>query len=388
MLWARKSISVVLLILACASVMHANSNVVRCTAGSPRWQGKARKFKLVLESSAPAGECRLSLSRESKEVFATQAKIIDLQAIDVDLNLDNQPDLAFQTGPSGGCCWTLHVLALGEVPEPVGEISNGFPFVVRRENDGWSPEFWSQDDLFADGFDGLNKSELTNLPFLVIQWDGAKPLYVASRFAIKGQSADKIELQLTKEQLAAFRQSDGRLEGSSPEIQQLRKTKTAILAIVLSDLYSSVDDPAWKKLEELWPPSDIPRIRALLAERLARGLRSRLTQLPVLINPNCPYANDQVRRVGAKVSPPSPQDMPEPEYSKEAKAANYEGTVVLWVVISGDGCVSKLRVQRPLGMGLDQKAIEAVRTWKFKPARQSGTPVSVEANIEVRFRVH
>ena len=79
---------------------------------------------------------------------------------------------------------------------------------------------------------------------------------------------------------------------------------------------------------------------------------------------------------------------PDPEYSQEARQAKYQGTVVLWVVIGADGRPKQIRVQRTLGMGLDEKAIDAVRKWRFQPAEKNGQPVAVQVNIEVNFRLY
>lgn len=93
-------------------------------------------------------------------------------------------------------------------------------------------------------------------------------------------------------------------------------------------------------------------------------------------------------RVGGGVSAPRGVFMPDPEYSEEARKAKYQGTVVLWVVVGPDGRTHEVRVQRSLGMGLDEKAIEAVRTWKFDPAKKDGKPVAVQINVEVNFRLY
>lgn len=93
-------------------------------------------------------------------------------------------------------------------------------------------------------------------------------------------------------------------------------------------------------------------------------------------------------RVGGGVSAPRALYSPDPEYSEEARKAKYQGTVVLWVVVGPDGRPRDIRVQRTLGMGLDEKAIEAVRTWKFEPARKDGQPVAVQINVEVNFRLY
>ena len=93
-------------------------------------------------------------------------------------------------------------------------------------------------------------------------------------------------------------------------------------------------------------------------------------------------------RVGGGVSAPRAIYSPDPEYSEEARKAKYQGTVVLYVVVGADGRPHDLRVTRSLGLGLDEKAIEAVRTWKFDPAKKDGQAVAVQVNIEVNFRLY
>jgi len=93
-------------------------------------------------------------------------------------------------------------------------------------------------------------------------------------------------------------------------------------------------------------------------------------------------------RVGGGVSAPRVLYSPDPEYSEEARRAKYQGSVVLWIVVGPDGRVRDVRVQRTLGLGLDEKAIEAVRKWRFEPATKNGQPVAVQVNVEVNFRLY
>jgi periplasmic protein TonB len=95
-----------------------------------------------------------------------------------------------------------------------------------------------------------------------------------------------------------------------------------------------------------------------------------------------------VYRVGGGVSAPRPIYDPDPEYSEEARHAKYQGTVLLWVIVGQDGRPRDIRVQRSLGMGLDEKAIAAVQNWKFEPSMKDGRPVAVQVNIEVTFRLY
>jgi TonB family protein len=94
-----------------------------------------------------------------------------------------------------------------------------------------------------------------------------------------------------------------------------------------------------------------------------------------------------VYRIGGGVSAPIPIFKPEPEYSEEARKAKFQGAVLLAIVILPDGTTSNIRVIRPLGLGLDEKAIEAVQKWRFRPSMKDGKPVAVTANVEVNFRL-
>ena len=93
-------------------------------------------------------------------------------------------------------------------------------------------------------------------------------------------------------------------------------------------------------------------------------------------------------RVGGGVSAPRAIYDPDPEYSEEARRAKYQGTVLLWVIVGPDGRPRDIRVQRSLGMGLDEKAVEAVRQWRFEPSTKDGHAVAVQVNIEVNFRLY
>jgi len=95
-----------------------------------------------------------------------------------------------------------------------------------------------------------------------------------------------------------------------------------------------------------------------------------------------------VFRVGGGVSAPRALNTPDPEYSEEARKAKYQGTVVLWLIVDQNGRPRDVKVARSLGMGLDEKAIEAVRKWTFEPAQKDGKPVAVQINVEVNFRLY
>jgi protein TonB len=76
-----------------------------------------------------------------------------------------------------------------------------------------------------------------------------------------------------------------------------------------------------------------------------------------------------------------------PEYTDEARRRSLTGDVVLEIVVKSDGRVGAVRIVQGLGAGLDQRAVDAVRQWRFSPARRFGTPVDVLVEVAVEFRL-
>lgn len=112
--------------------------------------------------------------------------------------------------------------------------------------------------------------------------------------------------------------------------------------------------------------------------------------LPFPTKPNTPVeaqiGNGEILHAGQGVKPPKVTYSPDPEFSDAARAAKLQGIVVLSAVIGADGAQRDVWVVKKLGMGLDQKAIETVRRWKFDPATKDGKPVTSIINIEINFR--
>jgi TonB family protein len=98
-------------------------------------------------------------------------------------------------------------------------------------------------------------------------------------------------------------------------------------------------------------------------------------------------ATPGVYRVGSGVTAPALLYKMEPLYTEEARAAKYQGTVVLYVEIGPDGLAHNIQVANGIGLGLDEEAVAAVSLWKFKPGTKDGQPVTVAATIEVNFRL-
>lgn len=95
-----------------------------------------------------------------------------------------------------------------------------------------------------------------------------------------------------------------------------------------------------------------------------------------------------VYRVGGGISAPTAVSSPDPAYTEEARRAKKQGTCTLWLIVDSAGHPRDIRVVRGLGFGLDEKAVEAVKQWRFNPALKDGKPVDVQISVEVEFHLY
>jgi periplasmic protein TonB len=93
-------------------------------------------------------------------------------------------------------------------------------------------------------------------------------------------------------------------------------------------------------------------------------------------------------RPGRGVTAPRVIYQTDPEFSEEARKAKYQGTCVLGLIVDANGRPTNIHIINALGMGLDEKAIESVRNWKFEPGQKDGHPVAVEIAVEVDFHLY
>lgn len=101
-----------------------------------------------------------------------------------------------------------------------------------------------------------------------------------------------------------------------------------------------------------------------------------------------PGAGNGIYMPGGDVSAPTPIVTPEAEFSDEARRAKFQGVCEIMLIVDAQGNPQNPRVVRALGMGLDEKALEAVMRYRFKPARRAGKPVPVWITVAVNFRLY
>lgn len=95
----------------------------------------------------------------------------------------------------------------------------------------------------------------------------------------------------------------------------------------------------------------------------------------------------QVFRAGDGVMPPRVLERTAPEYTEEARQAKLEGSVGLRLIVNAEGAPEGIYVNRPLGLGLDNEAVEAVRNWRFAPGMKDGKTVPVLTTVDVPFHL-
>lgn len=117
------------------------------------------------------------------------------------------------------------------------------------------------------------------------------------------------------------------------------------------------------RLEQQAGAARAPRLRQL------EGTRIELAAVPLSEVGRAPELIEQV----------------EPDYSEEGRIGRSQGTVAIRVEIDETGVPRNLQVVRTLGLGLDENALEAVRQWRFRPARQNGRPVACRVTYEINF---
>ncbi len=152
----------------------------------------------------------------------------------------------------------------------------------------------------------------------------------------------------------------------------------------------------YRRVVDLWeqPPSLetalAKRGLAIIAQKRGEAKGEALPEIPMpTVEGSLPAGGlvSGTYRPGGGVTAPTLVSKVEPQYSREARLLKWQGMTTLAVVVEGDGSVHEAQVRKPLGLGLDAKAVEAIRQWRFQPGMKDGAPVRIQAMVEFNFRL-
>ncbi len=148
----------------------------------------------------------------------------------------------------------------------------------------------------------------------------------------------------------------------------------------------SLDAVAWNAIQGTSPfPSQIPNSPS---KSLKLRFYFEYSREPNEHRPFCAEIPKGVYRAGGPVKSPRVLSQPDPEYSDEARKKKRQGAVSLRVIVGTDGLPSDVCILKAAGSGLDEKAIEAMKAWRFEPGTKDGLPVPVVMSIGTAFRLY
>lgn len=156
----------------------------------------------------------------------------------------------------------------------------------------------------------------------------------------------------------------------------------------------SLDAAAWQAMSSAAPFPRLPDAyqEKALTIRMHFGYDQPASpQAPFCDGPNWgahPTGDSVLHQVGHGVTAPKAIYSPNPEYSEQARKAKYISAAWIAGTVDSQGAFTDLCLAQAAGSGLDEKAMEAVRTWKFEPATLQGQPVAVRIVVEVDFRLY
>lgn len=371
----------------------AQSHKVLCTNGN-------RGFSATLgsgvgvdigpqKSSGLAGRtCAASLTWNGDKLTIVQ------DAYEADLDMFGSelegvgPVAAFQVKASAAqCCRDYLLYSLKDAPHFVRKIQGGF-FNARDTNLDGRIEIWAEDSASIDSFDGLFSTQLEFPPLLVLRFEKGRLLDVTPEFASYFDSVvATVQAQIDENVQQAFKNTDGRPQFSVADAQKfgaLQRVKAQALEIVWAYLYSGREQQAWAALAQMWPASDVERIRAIIINARKNGILAQVDgQSTSAIRKKKIHIFD-----AAGVHKPVPIMMWTPEVGAMMNSRLITCNVTAWLLIDSAGKVYSVTPTNVKTLRDDncRVLIDTAKQWRFVPATVHGHPVASEIELRISLK--
>jgi hypothetical protein len=358
--------------------------------------------------------CVAKLDWEKQDLLAEpDAWQVDVDAMGIDLGLGS-PVVAFQTKATDlDRIQKYEIYSLKKPPKQLRTINGGASYGAADTDLDGRIEIWTNDAGAVNGFENIPLSALDFPPTIVLRFEQKKLIDVSSEFASDyDRQIAAVRAQLDPQQLSEFKRSDGALLTKSyvpmDQLHRLITTKTKVLEIVWSYLYSAREQQAWNALADMWPAADFDRIRAAILLAQAHGIRSQVDGISHLSRPS-PFKkkhaiiydriSDTDSEQGNPLSwgyapgasgPGKGEHLFEPDIGPvqillrrpppaDASSAALGKEVVVNLVIDAAG---KVRSAQEEGKP-EKDLMDATADWKFIPAFKDGRPVASRVRLGI-----
>jgi hypothetical protein len=330
--------------------------------------------------------CAARLSSEKQElIVAADAVQVDLDTFGVDLGY-GVPVAAFQIKESASdCCMDYQIYSLEKPPRLLRVIKGG-QFVTASDTDlDGAVEIWTDDAAAVDGFERLTVWELDSIPTVVFRLKGGHLWDASAEFQpYFDREIGRIRREIDRHDLDEFKNSDGKLTqapipATMDRLHRLRVVKMKVLEIVWNYLYSGRQQDAWQSLAEMWPSTDVDRVRGTLLNLWLYGVHAQAddTSTGRVGKQKRTHIFDAVSRFGPahtlEVVPPQAILLEHPPVLENNRPSVQVGEPTLDLVVDESG---KVRSVTPNAKTIPPEVVNAAVNWKFIPAFKSGRAVA------------
>jgi hypothetical protein len=376
-----------------AVVCFAQTDDVLCRGGNGKFEASFHQVKVHVGAARSGGlatrTCEASLTSDGQDVtVASGAWEIDLDAFGVDLGIGGSV-ASFQVKQSeSDCCTSYLIYSLQKPPRLLRTITGGSSFRASDADFDGRVEVWTDDAAALEGFENLTFSEPGFLPPVVLRFEQNRLLDAGSEFQpIFDQLISKLKGRISSQELKDFKSSDGKLApgGTLPSqiTVRLRAVKIGVLEIAWSYLNSGREHEAWAALADMWPATDVERIRAAIIKARDGGIHAQVEGVATVRKNKRATIYDITKSQGDESEVVGPQPIllrrPPPAASEQG-LEKAESSVVLIIDSAG-------KVHLAGGPGsTDADLIAATRGWKFIPAQRGGHAVACRTRLAVSAR--
>lgn len=347
--------------------------------------------------------CFAKLIWNKEEIpVVSNAGEVGIDVLGADLGF-GKPVVAFQIDKSGsGSGRVYQIFSLTKPPRLLYTITGGDTYSAADNDLDDQVEIWTDDAVGVDGFERLPLKDLDLVPTVVLRFEKKHLIDVSSEFQsyFDAQISD-LRGHLDPRDLADFKRSDGVLSSSkgrsSEELHRLIRTKIAVLEIVWSFLYSRRESEAWSALEDMWPSSDVERIRVAISNARQHGIlkgvdrssrgpsRKHHAKIYDAVGSSSGIVQMSMNPAGGapdtNIDPPVTQPesillrRPPPEAGESLSREDE----IVELVVDAAGKVRSAKIVN----GVDEKLVDAASGWHFIPAFRDAQPVACRFRLRV-----